>query len=417
MLYGGAAFGGKSIALLACALQYVMVPGYAALILRRSFSDLTLPGALIDRSHEWLGNTLAKWNERDHCWNFPSGAMLQFGYIETKKDLNRYQSAEFATICFDELSQFPKDQYNFMFSRLRRLKSSPIPVRMRGATNPGGIGSDWIYDHFIKSTNPNRRFIPATSRDNPHGDRDSYDVALGMLDPVTRAQLRDGDWTIRAEGNLFKRSWLPIVTFHPPLVEIVRAWDLAATEYNGSNDPDYTAGVKMGVDKDGCCYILDVKRFRENPGTRDRLIQQTAEEDGRGVQIRIEKEPGASGKSLLETFETKILFGYSVKASGGTGDKLVRAQPLSAAAEQGRVKLLQGTWNQDFINELTSFPDVSHDDQVDAADSALEAIANPIRLESLRCRPIVSNEEDAAEREKRFSPRIRPNNKFFTLIG
>ena len=139
MLYGGAAFGGKSIALLACALQYVMVPGYAALILRRSFSDLTLPGALIDRSHEWLGNTLAKWNERDHCWNFPSGAMLQFGYIETKKDLNRYQSAEFATICFDELSQFPKDQYNFMFSRLRRLKSSPIPVRMRGATNPGGI--------------------------------------------------------------------------------------------------------------------------------------------------------------------------------------------------------------------------------------------------------------------------------------
>lgn len=130
----------NSEALLAAAAQFVDVPGYSALILRRSFRDLALPGALMDRSKKWWKQTDAHWDGTDYKWTFPSGATIQFGYMEHEGDELRYQSSEYQFIAFDELTQFPKEQYTYMFSRLRRLRGVNIPIRMRAATNPGGVG-------------------------------------------------------------------------------------------------------------------------------------------------------------------------------------------------------------------------------------------------------------------------------------
>ena len=99
--YGGSAGGGKSAALLMAALQYIDHPGYAALILRRTYADLALPGALMDRAHEWLGGSAARWNSAEHSWTFPSGATLTFGYLEMEIHKFRYQSAEFQFCAFD----------------------------------------------------------------------------------------------------------------------------------------------------------------------------------------------------------------------------------------------------------------------------------------------------------------------------
>ncbi|GAF75153.1 unnamed protein product, partial [marine sediment metagenome] len=90
--YGGAAGGGKSDALLMAALQYVDVPDYAAILFRRTYADLALPGALMDRAGEWLGGTEAHWSGQDKRWTFPSGATLTFGYLDTDADRYRYQS-------------------------------------------------------------------------------------------------------------------------------------------------------------------------------------------------------------------------------------------------------------------------------------------------------------------------------------
>ena len=119
-LYGGAAGGGKSDALLMAALQYVDNPDYAALLFRRSYTDLSLPGALMDRAKEWLMPTDAKWRESSKTWTFPSGATLTFGYLEHVGDEYRYQSTEFQFIGFDELTQFEESKYRYLFSRLRR---------------------------------------------------------------------------------------------------------------------------------------------------------------------------------------------------------------------------------------------------------------------------------------------------------
>ena len=214
--YGGAAGGGKSDALLMGALQYIDVPGYSAILFRRTYSDLALPEALMWRAAEWLSGTDARWKDKDKSWVFPSNATLNFGYMEAEQDKFRYQSSAFQFIGFDELTQFSETQYRYMFSRRRRLEGSKIPLRMRAASNPGNVGHEWVKQRFIiEGIQYGRPFIPARMDDNPHLDRESYDKSLAELDPITRQQLKDGNWTARASGNKFKREWFEIVETAP----------------------------------------------------------------------------------------------------------------------------------------------------------------------------------------------------------
>lgn len=205
VLYGGAAGGGKSDWLLMEALKYVDRPGYAAILFRRTYADLSLPGALMERAHEWLANTPARWNETKKRWTFPSGATLTFGYLEHSKHKYRYQSAEFQFIGFDELTQFPETDYRYLFSRLRRLEGSDIPLRMRAASNPGGEGHRWVKERFIDPwergmETRKRKFVKSLLDDNPHLDQEGYLDSLEELDEHTRQQLRSGDWNVRLPG-------------------------------------------------------------------------------------------------------------------------------------------------------------------------------------------------------------------------
>jgi hypothetical protein len=204
-LYGGAAGGGKSSALLMAALQHVNVPGYSALILRRTFRDLNQPDAIMARSHEWLRGTPAKWNDRDKRWTFPSGATLTFGYCQTHADVYQYQGAALQFLGVDELTQWEERTYRYLLSRLRKPKDptnplSKVPIRARAGANPGGIGHKWVGQRFIESTDPEHRFVPALLDDNPHLDAEAYIAQLDELDENTRQQLRFGRWIQDASG-------------------------------------------------------------------------------------------------------------------------------------------------------------------------------------------------------------------------
>ena len=215
-LFGGQAGGGKSSCLLMAALQYVEEPGYSALMLRRTYADLSLPGALMDRAAEWLRPTAAKWHEAEKTWVFPSGATLTFGYLENESSRYRYQGSELQAIFFDELTQFSEASYRYLFSRLRRSVTSKVPIRMRAASNPGGVGHDWVKQRFLTdAAAAGRVFVPARLADNPYLDVEEYTQALNQLDPVTRRQLLEGDWDVRPEGKLFVRQWFQIVEAGP----------------------------------------------------------------------------------------------------------------------------------------------------------------------------------------------------------
>lgn len=251
-LYGGAAAGGKSDALLMAALQYVYVPGYSAILFRRTFQDLSLSGALISRSHEWLDGTDAHWNDTTKTWKFPSGATLAFGYLDSMMDHFRYQSAEFQFIGFDELTQFEEAKYLYLFSRLRNAKSVDVPLRMRAATNPGGLGHAWVKRRFVREAtrHPGAIYIPAFIRDNPAVAIEDYVDSLGYLDEVTRERYLSGNWEIVDDNVLVYSSFdAARHVAEPPKVCPENYQDVVGGIDPGTRDP-YAVGI-WGRDWDG----------------------------------------------------------------------------------------------------------------------------------------------------------------------
>lgn len=205
--YGGAAGGGKSDALLMAALQFIDQPKYAAIIFRRTYADLSLPGALLDRSKSWFSGK-AHWREQSKQWTFASGATLTFGYLETEHDKYRYNSAEFQYIAFDELTQFTESQYTYLFSRMRKTTDmQAVPLRMRSAAMPGGVGHDWVRARFIDPATAIAPLVAAKLDDNPGADRDGYRRSLAKLDPQTRDQLLHGDWDA-GEDAIINYEWI-----------------------------------------------------------------------------------------------------------------------------------------------------------------------------------------------------------------
>ena len=353
----------------------------------------------MDRAHQWWDNTDARWSSTSFSWSFPSGAILQFGYLEREVDKYRYQSAEFQYVFFDELTQFSESQYVYLFSRLRRLNAQALakmginielPIRMRGATNPGGVGHEWVKKRFIGTkTNPvndkNRIYIPSRLEDNPSLDQESYERSLMELDPITRAQLRMGDWSADARGGKFKQFWWMLEPKAPRRMQyMLRYWDLAATEAKMGEDPDYTVGTLYGLDKQNKFWVLDINRFRGDPAVVEKQVRHSAERDGVGVDIYMEQEPGSSGKMLISHFARNVLFGYAFRSHRTTGSKEVRANPVAAAAEAGNIHILEAPWNEAWFDELANFPDSAHDDQVDSLSGAHDIITRKLATHNRR---------------------------------
>jgi predicted phage terminase large subunit-like protein len=172
---------------------------------------------------------------------------------------------------------------------------------------------------------------------------------------------------------MFRREWFEIVEQAPADLNKIRYWDLAATEVGKNKDPDWTAGALL-CEKNGIYYILGMQRLRGRPLEVENLIKQMAMIDGVGITIYIEQEGGASGKSLIDHYQREVLKGFSVYEDKKASSKILRANPLSAAAEAGNVKLIKGTWNKDFLDEIEAFPQGDHDDQVDAVSGAFEKL-------------------------------------------
>lgn len=386
--YGGSAGGGKSDALLMAGLQYVDIKGYAGIIFRKSYADLSKPGALIDRAREWLYrfDSEVRWNDKEKRFEFFQRygkhreiiSLLQFGYLENANDKYRYQGGEYQYVAFDELTHIDIDSYKYMFSRLRRLRGASMPLRVRAASNPpdddGGL---WVKKRFIdEGPEKGRVFIPAGMDDNPYLDVQSYEEALNELDPVTRRRLRDGDWEIVRKGNLFKRNMFQAVTELPSARRRCRWWDMAASDAekakkrNKSHEPDYTVGFLLS-EHQGIFYIEDIIREQMAPAETEELQKRTAISDGYDVAIREETEPGSSGIAVTDNKSRTMFKGRNYDGVRSTGSKTSRALASSAAAGRGQIKYLAGCRNiEEFFNEAESFPGGLHDDMIDGLSGA-----------------------------------------------
>ena len=247
VLYGGAAGGGKSFAMLIDPLRYCHLPEHRALILRRSMPELR---ELIDKSRELYPKAFkgAKFREVEKLWSFPSGAKIEFGFLEKDADVYRYQGQAYSWIGFDEITHLPTEfGWNYLASRLRTTNPN-LETYLRCTANPGGVGAQWVKKRYIEASEPNktfkgkdgltRKFIPALLQDNPYLAEDGeYERMLQSLPAVQRRQLLEGNWDV-AEGAAFA-EFATDVHVIPPF-ELPNWWERVK-------------GIDYGYAAESCC--------------------------------------------------------------------------------------------------------------------------------------------------------------------
>jgi len=414
-IFGGAAGGGKTYALLLEALRWGNVPNFGAVIFRRTSKQVRAEGGLWDRSME-LFPWYAEPRESVLQWRFKSGARVTFAHMEHEKDKFNWDGSQIPYIGFDELIHFKKSQFFYMLSRNR--SACGVPPYIRATTNPDADSwvaefiSWWIdqesgypiqarsgvlrwfymvenqiywYSSKVDAMEANPgladeaepksvTFIPSMLEHNPALLlRDpNYRSNLMALPMVERERLLRGNWKIQVEGgNIFNRVWFKIVNVAPNEKRMmIRYWDKAATESGGAE----TAGVLMSKTNDNRFFVEDVVHGQWSTYEREKIIKQTAEMDGKDVEIYMEQEPGSGGKDSAE-FTIRQLSGYRARAQRATGSKVDRAMPFASQVEAGNVNIVKGSWNNAYIEQHHAFPNTNLKDMVDASSGAFNVLA------------------------------------------
>ena len=208
------------------------------------------------------------------------------------------------------------------------------------------------------------------TRANPFIDPDEIAAAKRDLPALVFRQEYLAEF-VQLAGALFHRDWFKIVDVAPPVRAWVRFWDLAAST---KTTADFTAGGKVGLTEDGTLVIADVTRGRWEWPQALKVIGNTARSDGSAVRQGIEDVGVQKGMYQMLAAEP-TLAGTAFQPVRVQKDKITRASPWLARAEQGKVVLVRGAWNGLFLDEVCAFPETAHDDQVDAVSGGVGMLA------------------------------------------
>ena len=356
ILFGGAAGGGKSDALLMAALQYVTYPDYSALLLRRTYQDLSQPNAIMDRAKKWLHPYTktgeVHWSNQTKTFTFPTGSTLSFGYLSHDNDLDQYQGSELQFVGFDELTQFTEKQYTYLHSRLRKLKKSNIPIRMRAGTNPGGRGHEWVKSKFILGDVP---FVPSSYLDNTYLDTLEYAKSLEKLDELTRRQLMNGDWdAVISEGLLInlprlQQNLIPITDEWKPVFSTI------GVDPAGSGRDKFSVTL-LTYFTNNCLAVMDMLATPDNSmieeHVRNFIIRNMKYNP---VLMNFEREPGSRSEDALKYWKQVLADIFNENQiidtpASNTGSKYNRARPHANLVKENRLFFNETLLSQNIDN-------------------------------------------------------------------
>jgi phage terminase large subunit-like protein len=416
----------NSSALLLKAAKHIKTPGYGAVIFRRTSPEITNEGGLWDESRKFYRNIPGA-TDREYGldWSFPAGSAISFGHAQYEKDVeNKYPGAQICFLGFDEIAKFTERQFWFLFSRNRT--TCGIKPQIVGTCNPDADSwvaklIEWWIDqdtgypieersgivrYFYRINNQiywagtaaeleqqfpqlsaiappkSFTFIPSTVDDNKIllATNPEYKSNLLSLHPVEVERLLKGNWKIKYEaGTIFNRNWFDIIYGLPEKKHgaTVSFWDFAATSAEmATNQSYYSAKVKI-TQIDDIYYITDCFWEQVSADAGDESVLAHAQQDGKSCKVRWELEGGSAGLKY-ESHLKRVLRGYDAKAVKPLGDKVTRALPLARSAKQGKVKLLLGGWNTQFLSAVHQFDGTRKpliNDIVDAADGAYGELA------------------------------------------
>ena len=472
---GGTKDAGKTFGLLLEPLRHYRNPDFGAVIFRRDSTQIKAEGGLWDTSeriYPLVGDNGATPNMSALHWDFPNprtgktdGMRVKFSHLQHETDRFAWDGAQIPLLGFDQLESFLETQFWYLLTCSR--STCGVRPYVRASCNPvpeddptGGwlhkLISWWLDEEtglprsdragllrwFIRVSDelhwaddpetlrmrfPQIRaadlqpkslaFVPGTLADNPiltEADP-SYRATLMAMPYVERERLLGGNWKVKpTAGKVFNRAWFTNILAARPtdVTAWVRYWDKAGSEDRGK----FTAGALVGRRRNGRYVIADMVRGQWSAGNRETIIQQTAAADrdqcGPELQVWLEQEPGSGG---LESGQSSVrnLAGYLARLDRVTGDKVVRAGPLSAQAEIGNVDLVLGrtgptgrSWVEEFLDEAQNFDGVhGYSDQIDAAAGAFAKVAlatstAELSFGSPNSAPKTAAEQDREEQER-----------------
>lgn len=419
-IFGGSAGPGKSWAtLFRMAVHADQNPGYFGVIFRRKSTEITGGGGLWEEALKLFPIWGAKHRGHPNLdWRWPNRSMVEFRHLQHAGDEIDHHGKQYAEVAFDELTTFLEQQFWYLVSRLR--STSGFKPCMVATCNPDSdswvrVLIDWwigpdglaiparagVKRYFIRDGNTlvwgdtpaecraaaphidmkpmSLRFIPATLKDNPKGDA-TYEERLKSLPLVERERLLGGNWNVRAvAGSYFKRSYFEIVDRIPGhVVKRVRGWDLAGTEPSSTNkDPDWTVGILLAQLDDGRYVIEHAERIRRSPAGVDKALLAMAQQDGLKTVQALWQDPAQAGKAQRE-YIVNLLRGWRTRFVVASEDKETYAGPVSSDAENGKILMLRGSWNDAVLSVLEGFPDGRKKDDVDALSRAHRELAKPV---------------------------------------
>jgi len=323
-------------------------------------------------------NFIKDYRRSDNLVILGNGAEVMFRSLD---DPERARGPNISGAWMDEASLVRRDAFEIIIASLREGGKQGW---LSATFTPKGR-SHWTYETFALG-GANTALFRARTSDNPFLPAEFAETVAKQYTTQLAAQELSGEF-VDMEGTLAKREWFKVIDALPSGCQFVRAWDFAASERSAkSNDPDYTAGVKLGL-AEGRYYIAHVVHSRSGPGEVENLVKQTAELDGRKMPIVLEQEPGSAGK-LFTAAIIRNLSGWSVEARPASGDKVTRAMPWLAQAQAGNVYLLRGNWNAELLDEVAAFPIGSHDDMVDGVSGAFAKLVKPASISTVKGRVV-----------------------------
>ncbi len=280
-IYGGSAGGGKSWALLYDPLKHIKRKGFAGVIFRRSYPEITNAGGLWDEAGTLYpfakGTGIIGATE----WRFPWGAKVSFRHLENESSKYDYQGSQICYLAFDELTHFSESQFWYLLSRNRSTCGVRPYVRATCNPDPGWVKellAPWVDDGFqgqraqsgelrwfirvdgkikwCEASHPDAKsltFIRASIYDNQVllNKDPGYLATLKALPAVERARLLDGDWNVRREGLVYSQ-------FESCVVDRVGSESFGGTPGVGGIDYGFHnpfAAVAGHVDHDGVLWV------------------------------------------------------------------------------------------------------------------------------------------------------------------
>ena len=433
VLYGGAAGGGKSYALLADLLRYADNGSHRALLLRRTIAELT---ELIDKSRQFYPQAFpgAVFKESKSMWVFPSGATALFSYLDKDSDVTRYQGQSFSWIGIDEITHYPTPYvWEYLRSRLRTTDKNIVPY-MRCTANPGGIGGWWVKKMYIDPSPPNtrfvatdidtkrelrypdnhpkagkalfhRRFIPARLTDNPFLMRSGeYEAMLMSLPETERKRLLEGDWDV-AEGAAFPEFQRSVHVVDP--IEIPRSWNrIRAADYGYSSPSCVLWGA---IDWDGVIWIY--RELYVTKHTSDALANVIIELEKDDPKLMLSVLDSSCwnktglGPSIAETMIQRGVRWIPADRERVAGKIAIhRRLQLDPVTNEPRLKIFKTCTN--LVRTLPTIPLSkinSEDVDTKAEDHAYDALRYMVMTRNIAARDFIQDARLAREREEKYN--------------